>query len=433
MINFIKNNVFARNSAILFSGAIAGSLLNYFFHLAVGRMVSVEIYGEAESLISLITIIAVPAATLGLVATKFAAAGLAENNPASSRGLLKYLNRQVFIYGLPIFLLTLALTPLAANFLKIQGSFPLVMIWAMMFLSFFSAINGGILNGWQKFIPASVNGVIGTAVKLICGLVLVKLGFALNGIIGSFLIAGVVSYFVSISMLKFLKTAPDKIKDGRPSKMNFQSVKNYVLPVFLGSLAINLLGNIDMVFAKHNLNSLLAGQYGALNITSKVIFFVVGILASVLFAMAAEHSHKKTDSAPILKNALSLTLIFCAGSIIFYFIFPRFVLSVFFGRKYLAVAFYLGWFAINASLFSLANLILQYLLSIHQTKIARVFLAISILAGIFILLLGQSIFAILIIISLANLAGVLIGAVFLYRKRFLTPEPEAPAIINYIE
>jgi O-antigen/teichoic acid export membrane protein len=433
MINFIKNNAFARNSLILFSGTIVANLLNYFFHLAIGRMVSVEIYGQTESLISLVAVISVPAATLGLVATKFAAAGKAENDPASSRGLIKYLNRQVFIYGLPIFLLALVLTPLVGNFLKIREFFPLAMIWAMMFLSFFGAINGGILSGWQKFGLSSINGVIGTLIKLICGLVLVGLGFALNGIIGSFAIAAVVSYFISVLMLGFLKSAPNGTGNGAEIKKNFQAVKNYVWPVFIGSLAINLLGNIDMIFAKHNLDPILAGQYGALNIVSKVIFFVTGVIASVLFAMAAEHSHKKSDSSLILKNALWLTILFCAGSAIFYFLFPRFVLSVFFGNKYLAVAAYLGWFAISASLFSLANLILQYLLSVHKTKIAPVFLIISILAGIFILLLGKSIFAILIMISLANLVGVLVGAIFLYHKRFFMPESETAPLINYIE
>ncbi|HTX86682.1 MAG TPA: hypothetical protein VMC41_01275, partial [Candidatus Nanoarchaeia archaeon] len=112
MIDIIKKNAFARNSLILFGGSFIANLLNYLFHLAIGRIVSPEIYGQTESLISLIAIISVPAATLGLVATKFAAAGKAENNPSSSAGLMKYLNRQIFIFGLPIFLLALALTPL---------------------------------------------------------------------------------------------------------------------------------------------------------------------------------------------------------------------------------------------------------------------------------------------------------------------------------
>ncbi|MDD4902477.1 MAG: oligosaccharide flippase family protein [Patescibacteria group bacterium] len=432
MINIFKNNTFARNSAILFAGTIVANLMNYFFHLAIGRMVSAEIYGETESLISLIAIISVPAAALGLVATKFAAIGKAENHPESSLGLMKYLYRQVFVYGLPVFLLALAVTPLVADFLKIQGFLPVVMIWAAMFLSFFGVINLGILSGWQKFGSVSWNSVLGTLTKLICGVVLVKLGFALNGIIGSFLVSGVVAYFASVIMLKFLKTAANETP-GVIKKINFQSVKNYVIPVFVGSLAINLLGNADMILAKHNLDPILAGSYGALNVTSKIIFFVTGVIASVLFAMAAEHSHQQANSKPILKNALWLTIVFCLASIIFYFLFPRFILEIFFGSKYLSAASYLGWFAVSASLFSLANLILQYLLSIHATKIAYIYLVISLLAGIGILLLGRNIFAILIMIGLSNLASVLIGAIFLFRKRFSAIEEEITPIINYIE
>ena len=57
----------------------------------------------------------------------------------------------------------------------------------------------------------------------------------------------------------------------------FHRFKSYVFPAFAGMLAINLLGNIDMILAKHNLDSVLAGGYGALNVISKIIFFVTGV------------------------------------------------------------------------------------------------------------------------------------------------------------
>lgn len=410
----LKNNTFARNSIILFIGTMIANLLSYFFHLSIGRMVSVEVYGEAESLISLIAIISVPATTIGLIATKYAAICKAENDKQGSYKIMRYLYEKTFIYGFPIFLATLFLIPAVNSFLNIKNIFPLAIVWILMFLSFFSTINSGVLSGWQKFKDISLMSILGIFVKLIAGIALVKLGFLLNGIIISFALGWLASYIASIFMLKNIREKRNKIEADTESKINLVAIRNYILPVFVSSLGITILGNIDMVLVKHNLSAVAAGQYGALAQVGKIIFFATGVIASVLFAMAAENNHKKGNSIRIFINAFLFTAFISLGVIIIYFLFPRVVLNLFFGKKYLNVSFYLGWFAIALSLFSFANLILQYLLSIHKVEIAYIFLLISLIATVLILIWGKTIFAILTIISIVNLSCVLIGGAFLY-------------------
>jgi len=193
-------------------------------------------------------------------------------------------------------------------------------------------------------------------------------------------------------------------------------------------LAINILSNADMVIAKHNLDEISAGQYGALTIVSKIIFFATGVIASVLFSMSAESDHKKGNPMTIFRNASYLMLFVSICATIIYFIFPNMVLGILFGKKYLSVSHYLGWFAIMVSLFSFTNLIFQYLLSIHKTKIVYSLLTISIIASGLILFLGKSFSAILIIGSIAQLLAIIFGFYFILRGR----ENSAPSstIIN---
>jgi len=411
MLKVIRNNAFARNSLILFAGSMVANILGYLFHLAIGRMVSIETYGEVESLISLLSIISIPAAALGMIATKYSASSKAENDFGSSLKLIKYLNKKVFTYGLPIFILALILTPVARNFLKIEGNTAIIILWLMMFLSFFASVTGGVLNGWQKFKESSYAGILGGIAKLIFGIFFVKLGFSLNGIIGSFALGVFFSYLVTFYFLRFVFKNSQENIGSEKNIINLKSVRSYALPALFGNLAITILGNADMVLAKHNLDPATAGQYGALTIVSKIIFFATGTIATVLFSMSAEDSHNNKDSLRILRNATFLMLAISIFSVIVYFLFPKLILSLLFGNKYNSVAHYLGWFAILVTFFSLVNLISQYMLSIHKTRFVYGLLAISLLSIISILFMGKSISAIIGIMITTQILAI-IGSLF---------------------
>jgi hypothetical protein len=78
----------------------------------------------------------------------------------------------------PLFAVAVLATPYVGKFLNIENNFTLLLIWLSIFLSFFAAINVGVLSGWQKFKDISFSGIWGAVAKLIAGMVLVKVGFA---------------------------------------------------------------------------------------------------------------------------------------------------------------------------------------------------------------------------------------------------------------
>jgi O-antigen/teichoic acid export membrane protein len=417
MIQRIKNNAFAMNSAILFGGSMAANILNYFFHLVIGRMVSVEIYGEVESITSLISILGVPAMTLTLIATKYASRAKADKNPAESREIMKYLNKKVLQYGLPLFFLALLFTPYVKNFINISNSWAIILLWLMMLLSFLSAVSGGMLTGWQKFKDSSWIAILSAVIKLTSAIIIIKLGFELNGAIGGFLLGALAAYIASLWVLKLIwKKEKLSGKKENVLPIDFGSIKKYILPTFFATLAINILGSADMVLAKHNLDALSAGQYGALTIVSKIIFFATGIIATVLFSMSAEKNHQKGDSSKILKQASFLIFIASVSAIFIYFLFPNLVLGLLFGGKYNAVSSYLGWFAILVALYSFVNLIIQYLLSINSAKFVYGSAAISVLLIPAILLFGNNIHAILEIAIIAQIASLFWGLLYLKKS-----------------
>lgn len=417
MIKRIKNNPFARNSLVLFAGTMSANFLSYLFHLMAGRLVSIRVYGEAESLISLVSIISVPAAALGMIATKYSAKDKAENNVNGSFRLFKYLNKRVLQVGLPLFFLSIILTPFVSTFFNISGFIPFVSVWLLMFVSFFFAINNGILTGWQKFKETSWAAVWGAAFKLAVMVVLIKMGMALNGIIGSFVLGMVFSYIVSMFFLRFVFKKKN-LTDTEEKAVSFSTIKSYVGPVLVGNLAISVLCNADMIMAKHSLGDIASGQYGALTVVSKIIFFATGVVATVLFSMSAESSHKKIDSTRILRQAFKIVAGLSVVAIFAYFLFPEVVLWFIFGGKYEAVAVYLGWLSVAVAFFSLTNLTFQFLLANHKTDVVWALLGSAVLFPFFLLFWGKTIFAI-IGITIANQALALLLSLYYLNKHKL--------------
>ena len=61
IVALFQENVFVRNSTILFTGSMLMNALNYAFHAILGRMLDAETYGAVQSLIALLVIVSVPA------------------------------------------------------------------------------------------------------------------------------------------------------------------------------------------------------------------------------------------------------------------------------------------------------------------------------------------------------------------------------------
>lgn len=416
IFSLISKNAFLRNSIILFSGTMVANVLNYIFHLVIGRMVDSSTYGEVESLISLLTIVSVPAGALALIATKYAANMKASRDTAGTLSLSKYLHKKILQYGIPLFLVAILFTPLVKQFLNIEVSMPVIFLWGAMFLSFLGAVTSGILSGWQRFADTSIAGILSTTLKLCAVVLFLKIGFGVSGVIGSYALSFLFTYLITLFFVKRLLSVDDQ-REKEETIIPLSSLKSYVLPAFYGTFSLAILGNVDMIFAKHHLAASVSGEYGALSIVAKTIFFVTGVLTTVLFAMSAGEKKSTDRAGRTFQLALWSTAIVAFGSVIFFSLFPQFIVSLLFGEKYLHVSHLLGWFALAAAFFSLANLFLQYLLSLHETRVTIVILALAGLEVGTLFFYGSSFYAIIGITIVTQVVATLIGFVFVLKKK----------------
>jgi len=360
-LNSVKKDKFLVSSAIFFGGSLLASAGNYLFHFLMARMLAIETYGELQSLIAVFVIIGIPVTALSTVLVKYTADFKAKQQLGKVFSLLSFFTKKALFIGIIFLVVFLIFNGYIANFLKLTSGLP-VMILAISFLVVFPrSINYGIIRGLEKFKSASIVLVAEVFLKIVLAVLLVKIGLTLNGVVGAVVLAGVISYFISFFPLRYL------FKE-KKEKIETRKILRYFSPTFFVLLFITLLYNMDVVLVKHFFSAKTAGEYGALAIIGRIIFFIGGPIVSVMFPMTASAYTSKSSSAKIFKKSIILVSLVGLVALVFYFIFPNFVIKMLVGSKFLAIGKFLGWFGIAMFLCSLVNLFLQYFLSIGKTK-----------------------------------------------------------------
>src|SRR3989339_1037714 len=182
ILDIFKNRL-VRNSAALFAGSMFCAFGNYFYHLIMARMLSVQVYGELESLIALLYIISVPAGTLMMIVTKYVAQYQAEGSLNKVYTLFTSVTRRLLLVSAAGFAAIVILSGYVADFLHLSSTVPVLILALIFIIAIFLSYSRGVLNGLQKFSSTSLNMVIEVISKVALSLAFVYFSFELNGAI----------------------------------------------------------------------------------------------------------------------------------------------------------------------------------------------------------------------------------------------------------
>lgn len=355
-------------STFLFVGSLAASILNYLFNLLLLRALIVDDYGVFSSLVSLFNIFSVFSIAIMMVFSKLTASLVGKNKEHLVGSLIIAGNKWIGIIAVLIgIILTLFLRQIA-SFLNIQDYVLIYIIIGAIFFSFLSNVPLGILQELLKFGYFSFVNISSSFVKLGLGIFFIFSGFKVIGAIGAFSLSVVSSYiFALIPLISKIRT---KSLDDKFTIMSLHGkAYSYALPVILSNVGIISLISVDIILAKHYFNSVIAGQYAALSLMGRSIFYIVAPISSVLFPLIAQKKERKEKLIGTL--LLSILLVGFPATIlsIFYFLFPHIVLSVLSpGKAYLSLASELGPFSVFILFYSICYLLNSFYLSVGKIK-----------------------------------------------------------------
>lgn len=416
-MNLIKNilkHELINGTFYIFIGTMVANVLAFLLNLFLARNLTYADYGIFASLISIITLAMIAGSSINTIIVRFSTAYYVKNENDKLKSFYKKSAKFVFSFSFLVFLLFVLISPFLNNFLHLNNYLYLVLAGLCVFVFYLQTLNLAFLQGLMRFGFISIVSSISGIIKLVIGILFVLLGFrAFSGLwaiffmgLGAFLIG-----FIPLKKILFQKTENEV---SLPTK----EILTYALPAFVTILFLTSFTSMDVILVKHFFSPHLAGFYAGLSLIGKVIFYFTAPIPMVMFPLLVKRYHKNEKFQNLFYLSLGLVLLPSAAITVFYFLFPKFVITLFLGgRDYLAVVPYLGIFAVYLSVFSLAYVCVNFFLSFNKMKIAFL-VTITAISQIVLIFLFHSNFYQVIGISLSLSLILFVSLLLYYFKLF---------------
>ena len=368
-MEFIKKIIrheLVSGSFYIFIGSMGANILAFLLNLFLARNLSYADYGIFASLLSVITLAAIPSNSINTIIVKFATAYYSKNeiNKVNNFYLISF--KFIFLFSLAILSLFILFSGPLSNYLHLENKFYIIITGLTVVAFYFSTLNTAFLQSIMKFAFISVIGFLGGIIKLIVGVILVYAGFRVfAGLWAIFFMALGIFLIAFVPLSRILK-AVSKEKILIPKK----EIINYSIPAFITVLFLTSFTSIDVILVKHFFNSSQAGFYAGLSLVGKVIFYFTAPIPLVMFPLLIKRHTIGQAYKKLFYLAMLLVLIPSSFITLFYFIYPQIVINLFLGgRDYLILSKYLGYFGIFLTLFSIVNVVVSLFLSLNEKRV----------------------------------------------------------------
>jgi len=204
-------------------------------------------------------------------------------------------------------------------------------------------------------------------VRLLLGLLLVMLGWAAYGAVFALTISIVATWLVAKQALHQLErstTSQKRADSPHFTQAEQKALLAFAIPVLMSEISLILINNSDVLIVKHFFNSVAAGQYAALALIGRIVFFGTWSVVITMFPLVAQKAHRGEPHRHLLWNGLGMVVGVSTLIVLATVLFPAFIVRLLFGAEYVAVAPLLWVYALATALFALANVVINYRLAL---------------------------------------------------------------------
>lgn len=359
-------------SGIIFIGSFVGSIGNYIYNLLMGRMLSVEDYGLLISLTSFFILLGIFSNAFTNVFVKFSAQYKSSENHKGMVQLFYFSVRLLSICALIFAVVLLLLLPLVSQMLHVTNSIYLLLIVMAVIFSLLLTLPLGILQGRMQFISLSLANVSQPVIKIIVVLLLFSLGFS---VLSPFIAIAISVLLPCLILYWYLYKTYKKRSDSKDIVASTfrKDFFSYSYTFFLTGAGIALLSNTDILLVRYFFDETSSGQYAALSLMGKAIFYLVTPINFAFFPLIAYKRERKEKLFGTVLLTFSLVTLASLTLSFIYFAFPSLILSIFFpSPDFAPVGKYLGLFSLYIFVFTLATLLSSFFLSIGKTGVYKI-------------------------------------------------------------
>ena len=347
-------------SALLMASATLVNAGNYLFNLILGRWLGPAAFADLSLIVTLFLVIGFVASGVQTPSARFAAIYTAESNLQGMADLRRGLVRGAAALGVGLAAMFALGAPTWQRFFNTASPVPFIIFGIFVPFYILQAVDRGLLQGRIRFgrLAASYQSEMWS--RLALSLVFVALGWAVNGAVGAISLSFVATWFVARAVRRDLPA-------GRPLTPAVRSrVLTYAAPVLLAQLGQILINNSDILIVRHFFPAEAAGRYAALALIGRIVFFATWSVVTAMFPIAAQRHRRGENHRPLLYASLGIVLLVSLILLAVMLRVPNLVVGLLFGPAYLSIAPLLWRYSLATMLYALANVVINYRLSIGQ-------------------------------------------------------------------
>ena len=329
---------------------------NYLYNLILGRWLGPEGFAQAALMVTMLLMVAFAGMTFQLTAAKFRG----EWDGHKWRQFRKWFYTCTLGTGTVLGIGFVLGSTQLAHWFNSDNSLPYIVFGAGIPLYFALSFRRGRLQGALAFYPLAGSYQAEMWGRLLLTLVLLlalPAGLAVaTGIAGSFL----------IGLIPGRQRHSTPSTHGGLSQENRKVVLAFVAMTALYECTQILINNGDILLVTHFFDATTAGQYAALALVGRVVYFVTWMFIMVLLPEVIQKRKSGESTRPLLLKYFALISLLSGSIVLLCFTVPKLLIQILFGAAYLEMAPLLGWYALATALFALANVFTYYYLALDR-------------------------------------------------------------------
>lgn len=366
-MNFIKKlankfGALASASLLLMISQTIVNAGNYVYNLIMGRWLGPALFADVSLIVTLLLVVTFITAALQMTAARYSAIHTADGNIEQLASIRKYLNWVGLAFGIFLALLFSLGATFWQKVFNTSSFIPFVIFGVALPFSLLQGVNRGILQGQTRFTTLAITYQVEMWSRLFLGLFFVWMGLSVNGAV-----LGISLSFIAT----WISTLPARLNlpgSGLPEKNIRNAVTLFALPVLLAQVGQILVNNSDILLVRRFYEPTSAGQYAALALIGRIVFFATWSVVTTMFPIVAQRQKRGEPHRHLLWVSLGIVGGISLPVVLLAFFIPKIIIGLLFGSAYLGVANLLWLYALATTMYALANVVVNYRLSLGMGR-----------------------------------------------------------------
>lgn len=365
IFHYVFRDDFIKKSLFFFVATGLISFVNYVYHPVIGRLVSVQNFGEVETLFSLYNVFGI--FLFAFTGVVIHVSANMEDEEVRNEFLAK-IGRVGVIASFVLALVVAAGSPFLKSIFHFSSATSFVVFAALLPFATYVFFGTAFFQAQKKVRQYSFGHAIVSFLRLALAVAAIYAGYKVVGIMGAFLLSQILGAVYVAYSLKWRMRVVSSAKSLQDDKENLKREAKYGAMIFIANCSVILFANGDILTVKYFFSPEIAGLYSGISAIGNIVYFATAPIAAMLLASVKLKNTPK-ENRRVLFLAFLVCLVFVGTAVLIFSFWHSIIISLLLGQKFSEFSPYLRPISVTMGLAALYNILLMYFLALRKKKV----------------------------------------------------------------